>query len=389
MQYKLNILQTVSGLRNDSGGSRHFPTSLSEALGRLGHKIHLISQDDAPSGDTCEVPDPKFVTTHLLKLTVRSKRLKFYYSVRFSKTVERTCSSEKIQIVHDHGLWLPSNHSSAAVSRRLGIPLVIHPHGMLEKNALEVHSWKKALAWGIYQKKDFDKATIFVATSQGEARTIRSLGFGQPVAVIPIGVDLPDLERQTQNRQVRQALFLSRIHPIKGLTDLVDAWAKVRPPNWKMVIAGPDEENHRSEIERAVANLGLSDCFIFKGPVYGKLKADLFNESDLFVLPSKSENFGLVIAEALSYGIPVITTDRTPWESLVSKQCGWWVEKTVDALAEAISDATSLSDAERKKMGSRGRDFVESEFSWPMVADKMIMAYQWVLGKSPQPKFII
>lgn len=386
---QLKILHTLAGLNNTSGGSRHATTSLCEALGRRGLKVYLVSQDDSPPDDPCIIPDRRYLETRLLKLTIALRGLKFNYSHKFSDVIKKICAQHKIRIMHDNGMWLPSNHSTASIAKQLGIPLVIHPHGMLEKSALEVRSWKKSLAWCLYQRRDLEIAAMFVATSYQEAATIREKGFPQPIAVLPIGVDLPSLEPQTQNRQVRQALFLSRIHPIKGLTDLVDAWAKVRPPNWKMVIAGPDEENHRSEIERAVANLGLSDSFIFKGPVYGKLKADLFNESDLFVLPSKSENFGLVIAEALSYGIPVITTDRTPWESLVSKQCGWWVEKTVDALAEAISDATSLSDAERKKMGSRGRDFVESEFSWPMVADKMIMAYEWVLGKSPKPKFII
>lgn len=389
MDYNLNILQTVSGLRNDSGGSRHFPAYLSEALGRLGHKIHLISQDDAPFGDICEVPDPKIVTTHLLKLTVRNQTLKFYYSVRFSETVECICSSQKIKIVHDHGLWLPSNHSSAAVSRRLGIPLVVHPHGMLEKSALEVSSWKKSLAWGVYQKRDLKSVKMFVATSQREAASLREKGFDQPIAVIPIGVDTPDLGTSKKDKQVREALFLSRIHPIKGLADLVDAWAKVRPMNWKMVIAGPDEENHRSQIERAVAKRGLSDSFLFPGPAYGKLKDDLLKKADLFILPSKTENFGLVVAEALSYGVPVITTQGTPWDILKHHHCGWWVEKTVDRLAEAISIATSITDEEREQMGFRGRSLVQKEFSWSKVACQMIESYKWILGQAEKPEFII
>lgn len=389
MQNNLNLLHTVSGLRNDAGGSRHFPASLCEAMGRVGHRLHLLSQDDAPSHDPCKLPDENFVKTSLLPLTLSSKRLKFHYSVCFSKTFESICKSERIQIVHDHGLWLPSNHSSASVSKRLGIPFVIHPHGMLERNALEIHSWKKSLAWRLYQRKDLEIATMFVATSESEAKSIRAIGFDQPIAVIPIGVDIPDIGTKTRPNKMRQAVFLSRIHPIKGLTDLVEAWAKVRPTNWKMVIAGPDEENHRSEIEREVNNRGLTDSFVFVGPVYGKLKEDLFKQSDLFILPSKSENFGLVVAEALSYGIPVLTTDRTPWKSLLSQQCGWWVEKSVVALADAISDATSLTDAERETMGLRGKAFVEKEFSWSKIAKKMVMAYEWVLGASRQPEFIV
>lgn len=385
----MKILQSLAGLNNSAGGSRHATTTLCEALGRHGVTVFLVSQDDAPAHDPCILPDRRYVETHMLDLTIKLNGLKLNYSFQFAETLNKICKQNKIQILHDNGLWLPCNHSAASIAGRYGIPLVIHPHGMLERNALEVHSWKKSLAWRLYQRKDLEIATMFVATSESEAKSIRAIGFDQPIAVIPIGVDIPDIGTKTRPNKMRQAVFLSRIHPIKGLTDLVEAWAKVQPTNWKMVIAGPDEENHRSEIERAVANRGLTDSFVFVGPAYGKFKEDLFKQSDLFILPSKSENFGLVVAEALSYGIPVLTTDRTPWKSLVSHQCGWWVEKSVDALAEAISNATSLTDAERETMGSRGRGFVEKEFSWSKVANKMIMAYEWVLGISPRPEFIM
>jgi glycosyltransferase involved in cell wall biosynthesis len=115
----------------------------------------------------------------------------------------------------------------------------------------------------------------------------------------------------------------------------------------------------------------------------------LYRSADLFVLPSHSENFGLVVAEALASGVPVITTRGTPWEELVAHRCGWWVEKTTDSLAEALRDAMSRTDEERREMGERGRQLIEQKYTWSSVAAQMKSVYEWVLGKAPKPECIV
>lgn len=156
-----------------------------------------------------------------------------------------------------------------------------------------------------------------------------------------------------------------------------------------MIVAGKDEEGHLQQVKRAVNVAGLCEDFEFVGPVYGAAKEKLYREADIFILPSFSENFGIVIGEALSYGVPVITTHGTPWQSLVTNRCGWWVEIGKEALAEALKFSTSLSDLERHDMGERGRKLVEREFSWASAAAKTMDAYQWILGKGAVPSFVM
>ncbi len=272
MSRKLNILHTLAGLKNTAGGSRHATTSLCEALGKQGLNVHIISQDDAPQDDLCVLPDPKHVKTHLLKLRLTYGNFQLYYTPYFSRTVQAVCKKQAIQIIHDNGMWLPCNHSSASIARDLRIPLVIHPHGMLNSNAMNFHAWKKRIAWKIYQRRDIESAKLFVASSEPEAESIRQIGFNQPIAIIPHGISLPSLDVKRKDNKIHKAIFLSRIHPIKGLLNLVLAWSKVRPSNWEVIIAGPDEENHRSEVEKAIARERLSDTFIFVGPEYGSEK---------------------------------------------------------------------------------------------------------------------
>jgi len=128
--------------------------------------------------------------------------------------------------------------------------------------------------------------------------------------------------------------------------------------------------------------------FEYVGPVAGEAKWNLYRDADLFVLPSHSENFGLVVAEALACGVPVITTRGTPWEDLVTHRCGWWTEIGVEPLANALREALRLSDEERQHMGRRGRKLVEENYTWPAAAKKMVAVYRWMLGEGQKPECV-
>jgi glycosyltransferase involved in cell wall biosynthesis len=257
---------------------------------------------------------------------------------------------------------------------------------MLEPRAFEHGAWKKRLAWTLYQKKDLTRARVLCATSTEEAQSIRGCGFQQPIAVVPNGVTLPKLkEGRNQRRIVRTMLFLSRIHPMKGLPLLVEAWKRAQPLGWRVLVVGPDESGHRETVEEAVSAADLKDVFEFVGPATEAKKARFFEIADVFVLPTMSENFGVVVAEALAHGVPVITTTGAPWRGLVENDCGWWVRPEVGELASAILEATALTDVERAAMGSRGRSWMERDFSWPSLAMRMRSVYEWVVsgGKTP------
>ena len=329
-------------------------------------------------------------------------------------------------LVHIHALWTPFVHRVAAWALARGIPIVASPHGMLAPWALQNNAWKKRLAFALYQRKDLARASLIHATSSTEVEDIRRLGFAQPIVVAPLGAYLPPerpnkLPASSATETARIVLFLSRIHRVKGLPILLEAWARLKAElpclahptsgrGWRIVIAGPDENGHRQELLANGRSLGLNvvesswtqACstginadVVFTGPVFAEAKAALFAQADIFALPSYSENFGVVIAEALACGVPVITTTTTPWQELEDvgrensiaeeRRAGWWIAPSVDALTRALREAVLLSDDDRRALGSNGRRLVERRYSWQSVAQTMSRAYDWILGCASMP----
>jgi glycosyltransferase involved in cell wall biosynthesis len=265
---------------------------------------------------------------------------------------------------------------------------------MLEPWSLEQGAWKKKAAWWLYQKRDLQSAEVVIATAEQEAQNIRALGVDGPIAVVPNGVDRPDSLPSVDNdtsdgREQRRLLFLSRIHQKKGLLNLVEAWERLRPDGWEVIIAGPDENGHEAEVRERISQCGVEGDFVFTGPVKGTEKWKMYQSADLFVLPTHSENFGIVVAEALSCGVPAITTRGAPWSDLVDHDCGWWIEIGVDPLVEALAQATRMSAVDRAAMGRRGRELVNRKYTWPQVAAALQSVYAWVLGKGPCPECVI
>lgn len=293
-------------------------------------------------------------------------------------------------IIHTHGLWLFPHLASYRYCALHNIPLVVSPRGMLESWAFRHKAWKKLPLWWAYEKRALQSAFLLHATAEHEAVSLRGIGFTNPIAIIPNGVDLPETYSPLPTLDgAKTALFLSRIHPIKGLMNLIDAWSKVRPSGWRMIIAGPQEMGHETELREAVKKAGLDNIFEFVGPIFDERKSTLMRQANLFILPSFTENFGIAIAEALSYGIPVITTKGTPWKELEDTNSGWWVDIGVDPLSEALYKATRLSVDEIRDMGLRGRQLVEERYAWKNVAKKMKSVYQWILDGGQPPSCII
>jgi glycosyltransferase involved in cell wall biosynthesis len=283
-------------------------------------------------------------------------------------------------ILHDNGIWLPHNHRLAELAMRRPVVRVVSTRGMLEPWATNHKKLKKKFAWWLYQRRDLCRASYHHTTATAEAENLRQLGLGVPVGVIPNGVDIAHVDRdQRQRPEIRTALFLGRIHPVKGLSLLVEAWARLRPHDWQLQIAGPDEMGYRAELERKVSTASLSDVVHFLGPLEGEAKERAFVNADLFVLPSFSESFGMAIGEALARGAPVLTTTGAPWPMIARRGCGWSVTPTVDGITEGLSEATSLDPATLMAMGERGRELVRSDFAWANVAKQFITIYEALL----------
>lgn len=381
---------TVGTLVPEGGGPSRTVTALADAVARSGCPVDLVSVNLGREFGPPLVPPSDGVRTELVPVRRMTKSLSGYWAPGFGRAVRARLAGEDRAILHDHGIWLPTNHAAVRAAVAQGAPIVVSPRGMLRDWAMRQRAWKKKVAWRLYQERDLRAARVLHATSEEEAGDLRRFGLRQPIALIPNGVDLRPYPRRSPAAGCdRTLLFLSRLHPKKGLLDLVRAWASVLPPGWRVVVAGPDEGGHRAQVEADAKAAGVFQDFAFVGQVSGEAKWRLVEQADLFVLPTHGESFGVVVAEALGCGIPVITTKAAPWRELETDRCGWWIDVGVEPLAAAIRDATSRTDAEREEMGSRGRELVERRYGWSGIAASTISVYEWSIAGGKMPACVI
>ena len=385
----ISVIHVVSDLHSSSGGPSRSIVQLTDSLGNNDDLlISIFSQ---------KLINQKVINSandNVISIVINTNSmLSHMFSIKSFFRIYKTFKKNRPSIVHSHGIWSLHNHWAVLLARRNNIPIIIHTRGMMMPNAFKFKNIKKNIAMSLFQKKDIESADVLIATSKAEQDSLRNYGFFNPIAVIPNGIDIENSMKisqrgdQLQDERERIILFLSRIHPIKGLINLIKAWSTIQTDGWKLRIAGPDNYGHLDEIVKLADDLGISDSIEYIGEVEEKDKRHVYQHADLFILPSYSENFGIVVLEALSYGIPVITTYGTPWSDLNKFNCGWWVECTEKSLAKTIKKAIRLDDSERNIMSLNANEYVKI-YSWNSIANDTYNLYIWCLKKGEKPNFL-
>lgn len=377
---RLRAVHLTTSIAPEAGGPAYSIPRLCEQLRDAGAMVELLTTSTL-NGDKRSTPHRPFPLGRL--------PAKLGHAPDMWRWLTEQAVGGKIDVLHSHNLWAMPSIYPDWVARRRGIPHIVSPRGTLTRYSMSTGSRMKRVYWPLIQRPALRRAACFHATAETEVEDIRRLGFRQPIALLPIGIDLPTLPSENEIDS-QTVLYMGRLHPEKGIAELLDAWAIVQSqrPDWTLRIVGPDEIGYRNVLERQATRQGLHRV-IFGDPRYGADKYEEYRAASLCVLPSPTENFGVSIAEALASGKPAIANHGAPWSGLVAEGCGWWVPNGASYLAQALLTATALSTEERVRMGQAGRAYAERAFGWKRIADEMLAVYEWILDRGTRPDCIV
>ncbi|WP_231936396.1 glycosyltransferase [Bythopirellula polymerisocia] len=375
----------VGGLSSKASGVATVLTELTAAQSDLGIATTVFSTDCVSSG-LRSVP----VKSPVKSISPPGRWLgRLCYSPALRRELDSLIPQG--DVVHIHSLWTMPNAYGSSLAKKHGKPVVFSPHGSLETWALNRHRWKKRICEEMFQRRDLEQANCVHALSHTEADSIRGYGLTNPIAVIPNGINLsayenlPDrsvlLNSYPQLTDKRIVLFLSRLHPKKGLQHLVEAWRKIVVDNQdvQLVIAGPDN-GHEAIIRGLVSDLELDSSVLFTGPLYGEQKLAALAAADLFVLPSFSEGFSMAILEAMACELPLLISRNCSFPEVANSEAGLECESDVTSTEEGLRKILSMTNDERQSMGRNGRKLVEQRYTWDRIAKQFLELYERVVN---------
>lgn len=333
---------------------------LAAELGKL-TDLHLVTH---PTDNELEIQGAE---VHYLTLSYNFLKVKREY-LGILKSVGP-------DVVHVNCCWHPYFAYAVIWARQAGYKVVLTPHGMLEPWIMQRNYWTRKLpSLLLYQRKAVRKATLLHATAEEERKHLEDLQWNNRIEVIPNGIQVAQISLKKSWTPTHSLLFLSRIHPKKGIDQLIRSLSVI-PADYKLKIAGEGEPSYIKELQDLALAEGVADRIEWLGGVYGERKWDVIQAADVMVLPTHSENFGIVVAEALASGTPVITTHGTPWKSLIEEHCGWWIPCGAASLRQALVEYASCTEVQLQQMGVNGRKLVEKNFSTQNVAKRFVEMY--------------
>ena len=350
----MRILQVIAGLHR-IGGTTTFAGELSNALAAQGEDVTLAMFRKWGTDD------------FTLDTRVKGRPI-----------AEVRNRPRDFDVVHVHGLWDREVFWASGWALKNGIPLVWSPHGMLAPWALHNRWWKKFVPWHLYVRRRLSRVAAIHVTAKQEAEWVRGLGFTSPAPIIPLGTDVAKvqvrpLQQSDPSRHI--LLFVGRLHPVKGLENLLAAWKKVSEgtTGWRLRLVGRGTPDYEERLRRVVQNEKI-EAVELVGAKYGSELEQEYSVADCLILPSFTENFGGVVVDALAHGVPVITSRFTPWQE-VDGCCGWWRGNTIEELVSVLEEVIALPDVARHEMGLKGRALVEQKYTWAAVAKQMREVY--------------
>jgi glycosyltransferase involved in cell wall biosynthesis len=385
MSAPLRVLHVVRGLANSSG-TTHIVVPLSEEQARQGAKVAVMYVEKPPHASL--EPDAGLVQTHCFGQTLPLRNPGV--SLDFARAIDQRI--REFDVLHVHAVWNFPTWWSMRAASRAGVPYMVAPQGSFEPWALGQNRWGKELYGRLTETPLLRRAAWLQALTPAEAAQFRQRGLETPIVTIPNGIDPRRFDRRPAQSLARRIgledgaktlLFLSRLHPKKGLDVLVEAFAAVAAahPEVILVVAGHDAGIGYAETLRAsITRKRLESRCRLLGEVSGEDKVDILLGADVFVLPSRSEGLPVAVVEAMGAGLPVVITPGCNLPEVAEEGAGLIVSLDAASLARGLNEA--FADPVRSRgMGERGRDLVRRRFTWEVIARQLLETYS---GSAPR-----
>ena len=387
----LRIAVATNSISRNAGGLFWSVRALSKNAIDAGCEIHVFGGEDAHSDDD----QPVWAGVPLTVLPTIGPD-----SFGYQPALTQALDSYQPDLLHVHGLWTYPSLAASQWSHGHR-PYMISPRGMLDSWALNNSGWKKKIAGWAYENAHLRGAACIHALCEAELVAIRAYGLKNPVAVIPNGVDLPNTDAryplpEWDKRLPEGAnvlLFLSRIHPKKGLVRLLDAWASARSDvpsadTWQLVIAGWDQDGHETELQQRAHMLGIESSVHFVGSQFGQDKVACMRRANAFILPSFSEGLPMAVLEAWSYALPVVITPQCNLPEGFKFGAAIHVEPEVASLVEGLTKLFCMPVDARVSMGQLGHELVKNRFDWKIIGRNMAATYRWMYSGGTAPTWV-
>lgn len=361
----MRILHYIPSIGKSGGGVSTYLQLLSHDLGKL-VDLHIVCHH---SNDELKLENS---TIHYIEGSIK-------HPIKMKKEFCKLLDDIKPNILHVNGCWMLQCSWVIFWAKSKGYPVILSPHGMLEPWDIKKNYWTKKLpALILYQKRSIQISNAIVATAEAEKQNILALKYNKNVIVIPNGIVTENIKCKESWDEKKQILFLALYRKNKGIDLLMQAISRLKQElrNWKVIIAGIESDYTIKDLNEMANQLGISKYVEITGPLFGEKKWTTYRNSDIFILPTLNENFGIVIAESYLCGTPVITTKGAPWKLIKDNQCGWWIDRSIDAITNSIKEFINTSKEERKIMGLTGRKLVIQNFSSEKVAKEMAKVYK-------------
>jgi glycosyltransferase involved in cell wall biosynthesis len=388
----MRVLQVIRDMHPREGGPPRVLSGASVGLSRAGLKVTAASGVVMNDQDAVRRSCRDMVAEGVdVRLFPRSAPLKFGGSRAFSRWVAE--NARHYDVVHLHGVWDACLTAAGRAARSSDVPVLISPHGMLDRWSMARSRAKKVLALrlaGTGTLLDSADGLIF-GTREEEAEAAAVTAVAGRSFIIPNGVDgsvLGARDKRARDRLCtaipscagwsRIVLFYSRFHPKKGIDLLVEAFARVLRdfPDAGLLAAGiAEDRDYEARVVSRVRELGLESRIVLTTDLAGPESRYVYDAADLFALPSHQEGFSMAIIEAMARELPVLITDRCHLDLVSDLGAGVVVPATVDGLETGLRQLLRLSDEDRAVAGAAGRMFVESRCTWPKVVEQLVAAY--------------